>query len=429
MTRKDSQKTASGGDRNQGFRRIWRWHSRAGIAIAPLLLVMVITGGIYLLEPQIEDLQYADLLYLQQPYSGAVDHTALATQIESSYPQSRIRHYQPARSPGESAQFLVDRQNGKTLTIFLHPGEGRVLGIVDESLRLTTVAKKIHGGLMAGVTGEVIVELVACWTILMAVSGLYLWWPRSRRLRGTLIPRSGNAALRDLHAIPGALLGLWILVIIATGLPWSVVWGGLLKQGGEIAGEALPEAVFQSRPQSGEPRGRARLDLNGVMAIVGGLEFNHAYRIDYPWGPRGSFTVFPLRRGGEAQDTAYFFIDQYSGELLREIRWPDMGAVGRATAIGVALHEGRLFGSANQMLNLAALLVLVALATTGCLMWWRRRSRAAGVRAVQGDVPTGLKWTLISLAVLLPLAGVTMLAIWLWDKWRQRGGEIGAAAT
>ncbi|WP_323846958.1 PepSY domain-containing protein [Microbulbifer magnicolonia] len=412
---------------SNGFRRIWRWHSRAGILIAPVLLIMVITGGIYLLEPQIERALYRDLLQLPQPYAGAVDHAALAQLVQDSYPVAGFRHYQPAQNPSDSAQFLLDTRDGRTLTVFAHPGEQRLLGDIDQKFRLTDIAMRIHGGLMAGVTGEVIVELVACWTILMAVSGLYLWWPRTSiakiGLRGILLPRlRGGRALRDLHAIPGALLAIWILVIIATGLPWSVVWGGLLKQAGGLAGENLPREVFIARPQSraggGEP-----LDLNAVMAVVEAQLFAHQYRVDYPWGPQGSFTVFPIRRGGAAQDSAYFFIDQYSGDLLHEIRWPDMGAVGRATTIGVQLHEGRLFGSANQMLNLLALIVLVAMTVTGCLMWWKRRARAAQPRVAGVEVPAGLKTLLIGLGILLPLAGLSMLAIWLYDRWRVRKAQ------
>lgn len=410
----------NGNTHRHAFQRIWHWHRRAGILIAPVLLIMAVTGGIYLMEPQIEDALYRDRLYLQSPHTGAVDHSALAQRVATSYDLASIRYYQPPRSPLHSAEFQIATQQGKNLTLFVHPGEQRLLGEIDEQFRLTAVSKRIHGGLMAGIPGKVIVELVACWTFLMALSGLYLWWPRLRGLQGVLVPRiSGRAALRDLHAIPGALLALWVLVIIASGLPWSLVWGGLLERGGHLVGDAGRQEIFAARPQSSPAAGRQPLDLNRVMEIAQAQDIQHAYRIDYPWGPGGSYTVFPVRRGGSAQDSAYFFIDQYSGELLREIRWGDMGPVSRMTALGVQLHEGRLFGNANQMLNLAAVIVLIALTLTGCLLWLRRRNRATA-RRPEAPVPRGLVIALVVSGILLPLAGLSMLAMWLYERWKLR---------
>lgn len=38
--------------------------------------------------------------------------------------------------------------------------------------------EKIHGELMAGTLGDRIVELAACWTIVLIVTGIYLWFPQ-----------------------------------------------------------------------------------------------------------------------------------------------------------------------------------------------------------------------------------------------------------
>ena len=36
------------------YARLWRWHFYAGLIIAPVLIIMSVTGGMYLLQPQIE---------------------------------------------------------------------------------------------------------------------------------------------------------------------------------------------------------------------------------------------------------------------------------------------------------------------------------------------------------------------------------------
>ena len=44
--------------------------------------------------------------------------------------------------------------------------------------------------LLAGNVGSILVELAACWAIVLLVSGIYLWWPRSAAgAAGVLYPR------------------------------------------------------------------------------------------------------------------------------------------------------------------------------------------------------------------------------------------------
>ena len=61
-----------------------------------------------------------------------------------------------------------------------------------------------------------VVELVTCWTIVLVISGVYLWWPRRReRVWGTFLPRLRRhpyVALRDLHAVSGFYVAAVALV-------------------------------------------------------------------------------------------------------------------------------------------------------------------------------------------------------------------------
>lgn len=42
------------------YQWIWRWHFYAGVVFAPFLLVLAITGGIYLFKAEIEHKLYED---------------------------------------------------------------------------------------------------------------------------------------------------------------------------------------------------------------------------------------------------------------------------------------------------------------------------------------------------------------------------------
>lgn len=409
------------------YNAVWRWHFYAGLIISPILLIMAVTGGMYLMQPQIEDALYGDRLYLAAPYDGPVDHDALIATAAAQLDGQRIHSYQPPHAPEQSAQVVLTTGSGDKLTAFLDPGTNEMIGIVNEDWRLMNIAKSLHGGLMIGKPGEIIVELVASWTLVMIVTGFYLWWPRRHRNQGTALPklnRRGRAFWRELHAVPGAWAGLWIVAIILSGLPWSAVWGAGFSATGKALGEGFPAAIFAERPHSASDASLPDTGMNTIMATMADRDVRYAYRIEYPWFANGVFVAMPLRHGGAPRDIAYVFLDKRSGEVLKDLRWDDMGALGRASSIGVHFHEGRLFGPANQIINLLAVFVVIGLALTGPIMWLTRKPpNAFGAPKVPDHIKVspGVLAVGTALAVFLPLFGVSVLIIlageYVYARW------------
>jgi uncharacterized iron-regulated membrane protein len=403
------------------YNTVWRWHFYAGLIITPILLVMAVTGGIYLFEPELEDALYGDVFYNKDTQATVVDHAAIVAAVQQSHPQAHITSYRPPQQAGHNARLVIDAADGRELLVLVDPANLSIAGEIDSKARLTQISKRIHGGLMAGTTGEVIVELVACWTIIMVITGIYLWWPRVSGVWGTLLPRlraHRRIFWRDLHAVPGFFLSLWILVIIGTGLPWSAVWGNLLDKFAIGIGEEFPQEVFGNRPQSIATAGAASLDVNAVISIAQQQGLSNGFEIQYPWGENGTFAAVPLRHSETADNTAYLFIDRYSGEIRKDIRWDDIGAVGKLTSLGVRLHEGRLFGNTNQFMNLTAVIVLIGMTITGFTMWLQRKPKGAlgAPKTPAAQIEKKIILTIIILGIVLPLAGASMLLFWLWDR-------------
>jgi uncharacterized iron-regulated membrane protein len=161
--------------------------------------------------------------------------------------------------------------------------------------------------------------------------------------------------------------------------------------------------------------------MNAIVSAAQTRGLNAGYEIQYPRGETGTFAVMPLRHSETAAATTYLFIDQYSGEIRKDIRWPDIGAIGRLTSLGVRLHEGRLFGRTNQFMNLAAVTVLISMGITGFIMWWQRKPKGelgAPKASASPQLEKNIILTIIVLGIVLPLAGVSILLFWLWDRIR-----------
>lgn len=398
----------------------WRWHFYAGLIVTPIMLIMAVTGGIYLLQPQIEGWLYKDLLTLPAPYSRTIDHDAIINAAREDFSVKQLHSYVPPSSPEESAQLILTTTANAKLTAFFHPGSYALLGTVQEKWQLMHIARELHKGLMLGTPGRIIAELAACWIIVLIITGLYLWWPRGNKNRGIIVPNTqaqGRKLWREFHTVPGAIASLWILALLITGLPWSFVWGGLLDNAAQKAGEGFPTAIFSNRPHSISTPGLPDISLNKLIEQAHEKGVHHGFKIDYPWGENGSYALMPLRHGCDNKDMAYVFFDRRDGALLAEYHWQDMGKIGRATSLGVQFHEGRLFGSANQMLNLAAVLILISLGITGPILWWKRKpQRALGAPRVENSTLSKPLIGLIAVAaLLLPLFGLSVLLIWLGE--------------
>ena len=170
------------------YNLIWRWHFYAGLIVLPVILTLAVTGGLYLFQQEIENWLYRDLLYLQSPHEGAVDHDAVVAAAKTSTAATDVKSYQPAVTAKESAQVVVVTPDQGALRIFVNPETLAIQGTLDESRRLMSVARQLHKELMLGTPGRYLTELVACWLIVLLLSGIYLWWPRSLPKRGIVKP-------------------------------------------------------------------------------------------------------------------------------------------------------------------------------------------------------------------------------------------------
>jgi uncharacterized iron-regulated membrane protein len=116
-------------------------------------------------------------------------------------------------------------------------------------------------------------------------------------------------------------------------------------------------------------------------------------------------------------------LDQYTGAPLLDIRFGDLGPVGRAIQYGIGIHKGEHWGRANQFAMLAFCLATILLAVTAATMWWKRRPVGGlGVPPWPRDrrVITTVTLLIAGLGALFPLTGCAILAMLGLDLAAQR---------
>ncbi|MGE0774004.1 MAG: PepSY-associated TM helix domain-containing protein, partial [Sphingomonadaceae bacterium] len=213
------------------YRAIWRWHFYAGLFIIPMILILSVTGAMYLFKPQVE--RWEEHAFQGLPTTGTVTPSIQRDAALAAFPGSRFLYYRLPERPGDAALVHLELPgDGKLMRdVFVSP-QGKVLGGFDPDRRAMEVVHDIHGQLMLGHRGSWLVELAASWAIVLIATGLFLWWPKGTGLSGVLWLRFGlgrRILLRDLHAVTGFWVAGFAMILLLTGLPWAEVWGSGFK--------------------------------------------------------------------------------------------------------------------------------------------------------------------------------------------------------
>jgi uncharacterized iron-regulated membrane protein len=449
-------------------RLLWRWHFYAGLFVMPLLLVLAITGTLYCFQPQIEPLLYHDRMIVDARAEPRLSQQVLLAKATAAEPPDAVPTTAVINAdPRRSVEFLFRLQTGSSESVYLNPYTGELLGRLSVENRLMKQVRNLHRGLMLGKTGEILMELAGCWTLVMIGTGIALWWPRARQVGGRFVPRlsslRGRAWWRELHAVGGAWLAIGALFFVLSGLPWSSTWGKQFKalatsaqlgypQGAwgkphvhsakpamdmadpPMAGMKMddlplpqtPWAVGATRvPHSAADAMDVTIPLDKVIALAARAGIRDGYDIALPTTADGVYTVsyFP----SDPQDERTLHIDRYSGQILSDIAYRDYGRVAKWISYGTSLHMGRYFGVANQILASFISLGLAAMSISGFVMWRKRRpGRAIGAPSRPVPDPPMRAWVggLTALGIVFPMMGLTMLLVWLSDRALFSSGKV-----
>lgn len=423
------------------YRTVWRWHFFAGLFCLPFTILLCFTGSIYLFKPQVDrwiDWRYDHLA--SSAKHSTPQHEAMAAL--NAVPGSHFLAYELPETAFSAARVIVDRQ-GTAIRVYVDPTSCKVLKQVPEEERFERIIFKLHGQLLLGNTGSIIIEMVASWTIVLIATGLYLWWPRHiKGLRGILYPRithKGRIRWRDLHAVTGLWISLFLVLFLISGLPWSFVWGhalssvetqisrmttvpdweiGAVSERNLVAGRQVSPPKMDTMP--GMDMGSMTMSdsslpdgLNDVVMAASQLKLPAPVLVT---PPSTGETLWRVRSDTQNRPERISALVEASGQIRSVQRFEDKGLMDRIIGYGVAAHEGQLFGRANQLLNFLVASGLLTMSVSALILWLRRRppgQLGAPLAVPNKQIGAGALAVLVLLAVLLPELGASLLLLWL----------------
>jgi len=437
------------------YRAVWRWHFIAGLLVIPFLVLLAVTGGLYLFSSELDH-----LVYRAWDTVAADGHTLAASVLVEGAARDTggqvLQITQPERSD-RAVRMLIYVPAAGTRSAFVDPHDGRVLGTTRYG-GVMQVVRRLHSLQYFGPAASWLVEAAAGWAIVLVGTGVLLWWPRGRAGALTVRGRPRDRIFwRDLHAVTGVFAGAVVVFLAVTGMPWSDVWGGKVQEWSTNAGmsrpsppaEVLPDWQLEHFtpaspasasadahhhhqaekgsvlpwalekapvPESDAVEGRPTVGIDAAIQALDRAKLPRPYTLTLPQGPKGAFAA--TYAPDKVEQTRVVYLDQYDARVLDDVGYARFGGAAKVIEWGIAVHQGQQFGTVNRYLMLAGCIAIVVLAVTSVTMWWKRRpARTLGMPPAPPDarVYRGLLAIIVPLAVFYPLVGVSLVVAFAVD--------------
>lgn len=218
-------------------------------------------------------------------------------------------------------------------------------------------ALQVHFRLLSGPTGIALVALNGLALALLAVSGLWQWWPGARRVPQALKDTAKAPArlkLRAWHRSVGAVLAFVLLTSSATGIMLAVP--NLPFASASSEPPAKPVALDGGAIDRGMALAQATYPGAGIRDVRFAADGKLTVNLLAPRGGRWAVDVVTVSAAGQRVTSALPY-------ERNEALW--------LTALPI--HTGDLIGPAGRWPMLAAAFALAFLALSGPIAWWRSK--------------------------------------------------------
>lgn len=413
-----------------------RLHFYAGILVGPFLLVAAVTGLLYTVAPQIDQVAYGDVLRAGSSTGAPLALEQQVAAAQAAQPGLDVASVRVGEGR-DSTQVVFDDPalvDDRQRTVYVDPWTGAVRGTLVTwfgSTPAVTWLDDLHRNLLLGDLGRHYSEIAASWLWIVALGGVLLWLRRRResnRLRRTLLPEMsarGRRRVLSLHGTVGLGLVVGLLFLSATGLTWSRFAGENfsavltdLNAHAPALDTALPGGVAVSSDLTSDPTrvldGARAAGLDGPLVLT-------------PPSDGGAWTVtqddsrWPIRLDSAA-------VDGQTGDVTAVNPWGDRPLLSKLSNLGVNAHMGILFGPVNQLILASVAVGLLLVMFWGYRAWWQRRPTREGSPVRVGRAPKRGTWREVHPVVLavgalvtgflcwaMPLFGVTLVGFLIVD--------------
>lgn len=373
------------------FRNIHLWLS---VPFGILITLICFSGAALVFEKEVMELCHRELYFVKKVEAAPLPMEQLMTKVAATLPDSVSvtgvnissdpeRAYQVTLSKPRRASMYVDQYTGEITGKY---ERAPFFNFMFRMHRWLLDSMKQDGGIF---WGKMIVGTSTLMFVFVLISGVVVWWPRTRKALKNSLKIVANKGWRrfwyDLHVAGGMYALVFLLAMALTGLTWSFQWyrTGFYKTFGvEVQpsmghGNAAANATAKGGKRDGKPEGR---EGRGAHRYSPYTNWQQVYEQLAEANPDykqisvsdGSASVAVLRFGNQRGTDRYKF-NPRNGEITETTLYKDLDNSGKIRGWIYSVHVGSWGGMLTRILTFVAALIGASLPLTGYYLWIRKK--------------------------------------------------------
>lgn len=404
------------------FRNI---HLYLSLVSGLIIAVVCLTGGVLVFEKELEQAWHPERYFVQPAATAALPLARLQEAVKAYKADAKITGVKVYADPARTVEFSLagapggpggekggkpgeirpeappagprgenregkgrkgekggkgGGEGGRGPTVFVNPYTAAVTGELNyrETVFFTMMA--LHRGMVGGAIGKLIVGVSTAMFLFIIGTGIVLWWPATRKAVKQRLQVKWSGGWKrlnhDLHIVLGFYAALFLFVFAFTGLAWSFEWfnKGIFAvtnspmERPEPPVSVVPAATVVVAAPAGSLTADAALARAQQLAPRA-----VSYALQLPKDSVGSIRVATLRPNAVYENaTDEVFLDQYSGQVLREQTYEQRNLGQRVRGLFKPVHTGSIFGWPSKIISLVVCVLGFTFPITGVIMWLNR---------------------------------------------------------
>lgn len=295
----------------------------------------------------------------------------------------KISSLQVAGNPKEA--WMVSFTNAGQRQLSVNPYSEEINGWVEGNSFFQTV-RKLHRWLLdapaqkgASSTGKTIVGITTLLMVVILISGIVLWWPRTRKsLQNRLKVSCTKGSFRfwyDSHVSLGFYVTIFLLVMALTGLTWSFRW---YRTGFYALFGASTELPKQSAPAHEDNNKKEKKNeperLNYLAWDTALAELQNRYET-YGTIQLSKNSAQVIQSGKQKGDTASFDIHTGNITEIKVYNIDEQPMSNKMKGLIYSLHTGQWGGMFTRIIYFLSAFIGGILPLTGYYLWIKRINR------------------------------------------------------
>ena len=367
---------------------VGKLHLWLGMASGIVVLILSITGCIYVFSIEITEALRNDAIYVSEVKQATIPVSKLWDDTQNKIGnKTKISSVKISNDPKKTWIFGCYKANEGALTyfglidyyqsIYVNPYSGEIMAIYDEEMDFFNIVKFIHWSLLIATDlGQQIVGWSTFIFVIMLIIGIILWWPKNKAARKQRFKFQWKSTTQwkrknyDIHNIFGFYIASIALIIAFTGMVWAFTWFQAtvytLASGTVTAPEIVNKKADNTLPK-----------VDNAMEVA--LEKS---RIAYPTADAlsmakpvdsiASVNVYVQQNENTYYAAHQMCFDQKSGEILLNRSHTDKNFGEQLITANYDIHVGAILGIPGKIIAFIASFICGMLPITGFLIWYGR---------------------------------------------------------